>query len=204
MRVDADDRDVFAPNIDPAVFPFHVILKSIHNTVIEGFWRRFLEKLGINLKDFLLQGRERHLFDPNVPFHTCVYQLLAYNLKTNLYSCSSLFYWIFVPFSQAEMDDFSQWWNNHQVRKQTDKNMPSGVSPNYAMQNPRLLCGLDCRIPVPKEAVAILREYLNEEEGPREDHLAWVSQTFDQAVWSAYEIIQSPPIDVHSAWDVFG
>ncbi|KAJ6597243.1 hypothetical protein DFH09DRAFT_1304986 [Mycena vulgaris] len=39
-------RSVYAPDIDPAVYPFHVLIKSVHNTVIEGFWRQFKEKTG--------------------------------------------------------------------------------------------------------------------------------------------------------------
>lgn len=55
--------------MDPTLFPFHVMIKSIHNTVIEGFWRQFKEKSGLNLKDFLLRGKEEHLFNPHDPLH---------------------------------------------------------------------------------------------------------------------------------------
>jgi hypothetical protein len=46
-------REVYAVDIDMNLYPFHVLIKSIHNTVIEGFWRQLKEKLGLNLKDFL-------------------------------------------------------------------------------------------------------------------------------------------------------
>ncbi|KAF7327482.1 hypothetical protein MKEN_00326800 [Mycena kentingensis (nom. inval.)] len=42
-------REIYAPDIDPNMFPFHVLIKSIHNTIIEGFWRQLKEKLGLNL-----------------------------------------------------------------------------------------------------------------------------------------------------------
>ncbi|KAF7301184.1 hypothetical protein MIND_00682900 [Mycena indigotica] len=32
-------REIFAPNIDPDVYPAHICVKSVHNTVIEAFWR---------------------------------------------------------------------------------------------------------------------------------------------------------------------
>jgi hypothetical protein len=37
--------------------------------VIEGFWRQLKEKLGLNLKDFLLRGKIEHLFNAHDPWH---------------------------------------------------------------------------------------------------------------------------------------
>ncbi|KAJ7504880.1 hypothetical protein B0H11DRAFT_1627105, partial [Mycena galericulata] len=133
-------------DIDPTLFPFHVMIKSVHNTVIEGFWRQFKEKSGLNLKDFLLRGKEGHLFNPHDPLH------------------EPLFYWIFAPVIQAELDDFVQWWNNHRVRHQHEKIMPSGHVPSHAMDYPELFGGLDCRIKIPPEAITDLREQLETEE----------------------------------------
>lgn len=65
-------REIYAPDIDPTLFLFHVMIKSVHNTVIEGFWRQFKEKSGLNLKDFLLHGKEGHLFNPHDPLHEYV------------------------------------------------------------------------------------------------------------------------------------
>lgn len=48
------------------------MIKSVHNTVIEGFWRQFKEKSGLNLKDFLLRGKEGHLFNPHDLLHEYV------------------------------------------------------------------------------------------------------------------------------------
>jgi hypothetical protein len=41
--------EIFAPDIDPAVYPAHKSIKSVHNTIIEAFRRWLHEKLGINL-----------------------------------------------------------------------------------------------------------------------------------------------------------
>ncbi|KAJ7443062.1 hypothetical protein B0H11DRAFT_2204319 [Mycena galericulata] len=62
-------REIYAPDINPTLFPFHVMIKSVHNTVIEGFWQQFKEKSGLNLKNFLLRGKEGHLFNPHDPLH---------------------------------------------------------------------------------------------------------------------------------------
>lgn|ERR1700735_1980783 len=63
---------VFAPEIDPNLDPYYVILKSIHNTIIEGFWRWLREKLGLNLREIIWQGKTEHIFNPMVPFHAYV------------------------------------------------------------------------------------------------------------------------------------
>jgi hypothetical protein len=60
---------LLAPNIDPAIYPTAVALKSVHNTVIESLWNWLRKTLGFNLKDIILQGKERHLFNPNRSYH---------------------------------------------------------------------------------------------------------------------------------------
>ncbi|KAJ7772470.1 hypothetical protein B0H16DRAFT_1714663 [Mycena metata] len=62
-------REIYAADIDKDLYPFHVLIKSIHNTVIEGFWRQLKEKLGLNLKDFLLRGKVEHLFNAHDPWY---------------------------------------------------------------------------------------------------------------------------------------
>ncbi|KAJ7705155.1 hypothetical protein B0H14DRAFT_3645885 [Mycena olivaceomarginata] len=62
-------REIYAADIDIALYPFHVLIKSIHNTVIEEFWQQLQEKLGLNLKDFLLHGKVEHLFNAHDPWH---------------------------------------------------------------------------------------------------------------------------------------
>jgi hypothetical protein len=60
-------RAVFAPDIDPEIDRYYAILKSIHNTIIEAFWRWLKEKLGLNLKVVILRGE--HIYNSMVPFH---------------------------------------------------------------------------------------------------------------------------------------
>ncbi len=101
------------------------------------------------------------------------------------------------------MDDFTDWWNHHRVRLQDDKDMPSGHTPSYVMDNPNQFSGINCQIAVPPEAVEILRDYLTEAVGGREKHLAWVSDAFNDAARQAYEAVGSPKLTVFNAWDVF-
>ncbi|KAJ7744550.1 hypothetical protein B0H14DRAFT_2637273 [Mycena olivaceomarginata] len=62
-------REIYAADIDKDLYPIHVLIKSIHNTVIRGFWHQLKEKLGLNLKDFLLRGKIEHLFNAHDPWH---------------------------------------------------------------------------------------------------------------------------------------
>ncbi|KAJ7599776.1 hypothetical protein C8J56DRAFT_999559 [Mycena floridula] len=178
-------RDLFAPDIDPEVFAAFMALKSVHNTIIEALWHWLREKSGKNLREYILIGKDKHFFDPNVQFHT------------------PLFYWIFVPLVQASLDEFKEYWNFHCVRPQHDKDMPSGHVPTHAFENPSLYGGLDCRVCVPQAAVDEMREYLTEEVGSRKEHLSWMSAEEQKMAEMLYARIGSPPITLENAWDVF-
>ncbi|KAJ7171949.1 hypothetical protein C8R46DRAFT_991860 [Mycena filopes] len=180
-------RETFAPGIDPHIFALFMVLKSVHNTVIEGFWRWLRVKMGLNLKLIILRGKQDHIFDSNVPFH------------------AALFYWIFVPLIQQELDEFREWWNIHRVQFQADKNMPSGHVPAHVFEHPSHVGGLDCRIKILQEAVAELREYLTEEVGSRDSHLRWpgVTVEFEALAEQAWAGIGSPKLLLESAWETF-
>ncbi|KAJ7025817.1 hypothetical protein C8F04DRAFT_1298905, partial [Mycena alexandri] len=179
--------EIYAADIDKDLYPFHVLIKSIHNTVIEGFWRQLKEKLGLNLKDFLLRGKIEHLFNAHDPWH------------------EPLFYWIFAPLIQAELDNFKLWWNHHRVRHQHEKILPSGHVPAHALEFPELFGALDCRITIPQEAINNLREQLTEEEGPREDYQTWPGLTPEFSVYAVdvYSRIGQPELNLAHGWDVF-
>ncbi|KAF8146508.1 hypothetical protein K438DRAFT_1780895 [Mycena galopus ATCC 62051] len=180
-------REIYAADIDKDLYPFHVLIKSIHNTVIEGFWRQLKEKLGLNLKDFLLRGKIEHLFNAHDPWH------------------EPLFYWIFAPLIQAELDNFKLWWNHHRVRHQHEKILPSGHVPAHALEFPELFGALDCRIAIPQEAINNLRDQLTKEEGPQEDYQTWPGLTPEFNVYAAdvYSRIGEPELTLASGWDVF-
>jgi hypothetical protein len=118
-------------------------------------------------------------------------RVYSFSLITELIFTLSqdLFYWIFVPLIQAELDDFRTWWNQHRIRPQADKNLPSGHVPDDALQHPEMFGGLRCRIPIPKEAINELRSYLTEVVGPREAHLSWYTDTFAKMAQAAYQTI---------------
>ncbi|KAJ7195476.1 hypothetical protein GGX14DRAFT_403946 [Mycena pura] len=148
-------RDSFARNIDPNIYPAAIFLKSVHNTIIEAFWRWLHEKWGLNMREHILRGKSEHIYVAEVPFHR------------------DLFNWIFPPLLQAQLDDFRIYWNQHTICSQPEKDMPSGHVPADALEHPGLFGGIDCGIRVPKNAIQEFRDALTEEVGPRESFLAW-------------------------------
>ncbi|KAJ6529495.1 hypothetical protein DFH09DRAFT_1020030 [Mycena vulgaris] len=179
-------RHAFAPDINPEIYPVCRLIKSVHNTIIEGFWRWFKEKKGLNLKTVILVGKQERIFSPIVEFHLWTVVLLD-----------------FVPLLQAELDEFRRFWNHHRVRSQPEKNMPSGHVPYNALDHPQNYGGLDHRIPVPQEAVNDLRKMVTENIGPREDHLSWVSNDFNNLAHAIYKQIGKPELSLSTAWDGF-
>ncbi|KAJ6505427.1 hypothetical protein C8R45DRAFT_923707 [Mycena sanguinolenta] len=116
-----------------------------------------------------------------------------------------LFYWIFVPLIQHDLDEFRAWWNSHRVRLQPDKNMLSGHVPAYVFEHPSHVGGIDCRIQIPKEAVKELRGYLTEDVGSRDSHFQWSGLTveFEALATHTWAQVGSPVISLDTAWDVF-
>ncbi|KAJ6489689.1 hypothetical protein C8R47DRAFT_977824 [Mycena vitilis] len=185
------DSEQFAPNIDINVYPAHRSIKSVHNTtplntIIEAFWRWLREKLGVNLRDHILRGKNEHIFDSNVAFHR-----------------RDLFNWIFPPLVQAELDEFRTWWNQHQIRPQANKNMPSGHVPADALEHPEFYGGINCFIKVPPETITELRHFLTQEVGPRSEHLDWVDAEFAVLAETVHKSLGSPHITLETSWEVF-
>ncbi|KAJ7139311.1 hypothetical protein C8R44DRAFT_606323 [Mycena epipterygia] len=178
-------RHAFAPDIDPEIYPVCRIIKSVHNMIIEGLRHWFKEKKGLSLRSIILIGKAERIFSPNVDFHL------------------PLFYWIFVPLLQAQLDEFRLWWNHHRIRTQKDKNMPSGHVPYDALEHPQNYGGLACRIPVPQGAVDDLRKMLVEDVDPRDAHLSWFTGEFDDLASRIYDKVGQPVLSLDTKWDVF-
>ncbi|KAL0949272.1 hypothetical protein HGRIS_009350 [Hohenbuehelia grisea] len=178
-------RETLAPEIDPNIYPPFVTVKSVHNTVIEGFWRWLRDKTGITLKEYLMQGQKERWFSPTAELHR------------------NLFNWIFPPLIQRELDEFCSWWNHHQIRVQPEKDMPSGHVPLDALEHPTQLGGINCLIPVPSEVLQELRAILTEEVGSRESFLTWVSNEFLCIAEAAHVALGLPSITLDNAWFTF-
>ncbi|KAJ7266195.1 hypothetical protein C8J57DRAFT_1511128 [Mycena rebaudengoi] len=133
----------------------------------------------------ILIGKVERIFSPNIELHL------------------SLFYWIFVPLLQAQLDEFRLWWNHHRVHSQKDKNMPSGHIPYDTLDHHQNYGGMDCRLPVPQVAVDDLRQMVTKDVGSRDLHLSWYSAEFHVVADQIYFEIGRPTLNVDTAWDVF-
>ena len=111
-----------------------------------------------------------------------------------------LFCWVFPPLVQAKLDEFKVYWNNHRIRKQKNKAMPSGHVPMNAFCNPAEFLGVQCKISIPSEAVQEMRALVVEETGVREQ---WIGDNFAKIAAEAYMQIGSPGLTLENAWEVF-
>jgi len=124
-------------------------------------------------------------------------------LHTLTTSYRDLFYWVFVPVIQQALDDFRVWWNQHRVRSQPNKDMPSGHVPLHALRHPQMYAGIDCLIKVPRESIDEMRRILEEEVGSREENLGWVSNEFAILADKTYSGLNLPKITLVNAWEIF-
>ena len=66
--------------------------------------------------------------------------------------------------------------------------MPSGHVPSYALERPQEFDGIDCRIPVPKEAVDQLRGFLEEDSSKtRAECFQWFTTDFNDLATEVYQ-----------------
>lgn len=118
-------------------------------------------------------------------------------------SQSEVFYFIFPPLVQKELDDFRKYWNYHKVRSQRDKQMAQNHIPIDAFEKPANYGAMDCRIRIPKEMVQDLRTKLEEEVGSRSLHLEFLSAEAQCRISEIYKAIGSPALCFGNAWEVF-
>jgi hypothetical protein len=81
--------------------------------------------------------------------------------------------------------------------------MSSGHVPIDIFKHPQVHGGLDCLIRVTPDAIQHLREYLEEEVGPRSAHLDWVSEDFAAIASDVHKSLGAPVITFTNSWDVF-
>ncbi|KAJ3548523.1 hypothetical protein NMY22_g1225 [Coprinellus aureogranulatus] len=180
-------RKLYAPQISVDEYPTFVTLKSTHNTVSEGTWRWLGDKTTRTLKETILQGKEDRNFRPQCAYHTF----------------TPLLYWVLIPLVQRELDDFRDYWNNHKIRFQEQKLMPSAHVPQDAHDHPEVYQGLNCLIRIAKEGQKAVREYLSEQVRPREDHISWYTADFAKEAEKACKAVGPPDLSLETAWDVF-
>ncbi|KZS86609.1 hypothetical protein SISNIDRAFT_420719, partial [Sistotremastrum niveocremeum HHB9708] len=188
-------RNAFTPDIDQQKYPPVVAIPSTRNTVIEGFWRWFRNATGKTL--FILtvhlqQGKTAGYFDSGNPLHIPVFNF------------------IWPSIVQNELDRYKEEWNNHKIRRQKDKMMPSGFTPRtvfIAAEQPEIAQGRnvkDCFQPVQAEDIAVLRGLI---PVTRAEAFTWVEEPMLTVLTTIYAGLRDVPalnnLKPIDGWPVF-
>lgn len=181
-QIQTDLRRRFAPDLNLETAPASLGLSSTKNTPIESGWRSLREYSGFSLAEAITSGAA------------------GFNAQCQLQRC--LFYWIWPPIVQAQVDDFVQYWNHHRIPRNKKKYNPSGVTPRHAYEVPHAVrpAGQHCLIAVPAAAVDEIRVGLR---WTREQALSFVSHSFSEDAQAVHSALHLPKPTMDNAWEVF-
>ncbi|KAK7001070.1 hypothetical protein R3P38DRAFT_2559293 [Favolaschia claudopus] len=178
---DAQLRERHWDDDDAAAVPVWMFLESTHNITVESGWRTLFYTWGVNVLDFFYAGIDVFFEAGNI----------IHQQTSN---------WIWFPLIQHSLDQFCNEQNNHRIRKQKEKLLPSGGSPNQFYANPQKYGGKDCLIKVPAEEID---ELLDEAREAAHEHMKFVDDDFDILAHDAYDALGKPDITLQNAWVVF-
>lgn len=109
--------------------------------------------------------------------------------------------WLWPPVMQQELNKFMNYANNHKIRKQKEKRLPSGVSPIYAYTCPNRFGGRECLQPVCMQVIEGLMKDLEPEMKAYSD---WgVPREFADVAEQLLVAIGVPKVEMSNAWLVF-
>ncbi|KAL1684694.1 hypothetical protein GGG16DRAFT_119559 [Schizophyllum commune] len=182
IRLQEELRERMMPDVDPQTFPATVNMTSTRNVMIEGLWHWLLKTCGINLKEYLLNGRRDGIFIPGNELHR------------------NLFRWLWPKIVQRALDQFRQYWNLHQTRRQPGKPNPSGRTPDYIWRYHAELGYPSVGVYVPPEVMQEMRALL---PLTREEAYRWVEDDFAHNAELAYDTIGRPELIPSHGWDIF-
>ncbi|KAK7014509.1 hypothetical protein R3P38DRAFT_2638165 [Favolaschia claudopus] len=175
-------RQKCMPDVSLEGHPAFVALPSTDNIPIEASWKLFTNYVGLDIKEILLLGRTLNYFNA------------AYDVHVNLFN------WLWPKIIQLCLDDFVDYWNNHRIRLQKDKVLPSGFSPNYICDFPERFGLVKFGEQAPQEYIDQLRQNIPKS---REECYRWVSDEFDTQAAEVYEQIGSPKLKLTDGWTIF-
>lgn len=116
----------------------------------------------------------------------------------------NVFNWLWPPLLQKRLDEYREYWNNHTVRRQKEKDLPSGTSPTHIWTCPTHVrpTARDCRVNVRQDMIHELRDGIGGEEGRRLAY-QFVTPEFQAAADDAYAELGRPRITLTTAWAIF-
>ncbi|KAJ7042660.1 hypothetical protein C8F04DRAFT_1076673 [Mycena alexandri] len=174
-------RETFAPDLLNQLIPSWRFLPSPHNITVESGWRPLFYTWGVNVLEFFNAGLFDGFFEAGNPLH---------EQTSN---------WIWFPAIQRDLDRFCHQQNNHRVRYQADKKLPSGGTPNEFDKNPQSYGGTPSLIKVDAEVIQELLDGC--EEGYK--RMRYVDEDFADLAEEAYTALGRPGINLQTAWGVF-
>ncbi|KAJ6560015.1 hypothetical protein B0H19DRAFT_1289657 [Mycena capillaripes] len=170
------------PDISLEDAPAFVALKSTDNIPIESSWNLFTNYVGLDIKQIILFGKIQNYFHPSVQHHV------------------DLFNWLWPKIVQLCLDGFVDYWNNHKIRTQRNKLLPSGFSPNLICDFPERFGLTNFRVPAPQPFVDTLRQNIPKS---RAECYRWVSDEFEAKAWEIYHQIGEPKFVLTEGWTIF-
>jgi hypothetical protein len=99
---------------------------------------------------------------------------------------------------QQELDALRERLNNHVVRHNKDKKLPSGVSPNVAFALHEEYGGTWCLQPVDREVIRGLKAALG-----GEDTIRFVSIEYATRAQSVYDSLGVASLTLQNVWEIF-
>jgi len=110
--------------------------------------------------------------------------------------------WIWPPLMQRELDKFRANSNSQRMRKQPDKILPSGTSPDTAYLFPENFGGVECLQPVD---IHVVDQLLADLQPEKDAYMDWgVDPEFRNRVDSIYKLqLRSPAITMETVWVIF-
>ncbi|KAJ3871314.1 hypothetical protein F5051DRAFT_463809 [Lentinula edodes] len=171
-------REEFASDLPIDILPAHKFLQSIHNITIERGWLRLRLDWGENVKIFWDAGAG--IYNASDPKH------------------DALVRWLWPTLIQAELESLKDRFNNHRVRTDKGKYLPSGLSPNIAFSLYHKYRGENGLQHVDRGVIAKLMEDIG-----GEDLIRFVSVDYAVHAQQIYNNLDFPKLSLSNIWDVF-
>ncbi|KAF8495823.1 hypothetical protein JB92DRAFT_3099800 [Gautieria morchelliformis] len=171
-------REYFSPELSTNEVPAHKFLKSVHNTTIERGWLQLRLQWGDDVKVFWEAGNG--IYNSSIPEQ---YELVQ---------------WLWPKFIQQELDELRDRFNNHRVRKDRNKVLPSGVSPNEAFALHEEYSAENLLQPVNK---GVVRELMVSIGG--DDLIRFVSVEYAVHAQEVYDSLGIQKLTMFNVWTVF-
>ncbi|KAJ7835526.1 hypothetical protein B0H14DRAFT_2363327 [Mycena olivaceomarginata] len=159
-----------------------VALKSTDNLPIESAWNQLLQFTGHDLKAVILEGRSSSIINIGLEQHMLLFQ------------------WLWPKVVKQAINTFVRYWNNHKMRTQKEKWLPSGVAPRQVYENPVNYGFKHAGSLFLGRSSQQLRAMLPKS---REDCMRWVPEEFDVKAWAIYKSLGSPTFSITNGWDIF-